>query len=123
MWISHPDCANVIQHSWNVNVVGCPMNVLSEKLKRLKNDIKAWNKNVFGYIHENVKLSRLKVDEIQALLVAQVNLEQALHMEELFWHEKSKVKWHCEGDRNTTYFHKMAKIRKATNQITSIRNG
>jgi hypothetical protein len=44
-------------------------------------------------------------------------------MEELFWHEKSKVKWHCEGDRNTTYFHKMAKIRKATNQITSIRNG
>jgi hypothetical protein len=113
MWISHPDCANVIQHSWNVNVVGCPMYVLSEKLKRLKNDLKAWNKNVFGNIHENVKLSRLKVDEIQALLdsngpsdalldqqkVAQVNLEQALHMEELFWHEKSKVKWHCEGDR------------------------
>jgi hypothetical protein len=76
------------------------------------------------------------VDEIQALLdsngpsdtlldqekIAQVSLENALHLEELFWHEKSKVKWHCEGDRNTSYFHKLAKIRQATNQITSIKN-
>ncbi|MCH90684.1 RNA-directed DNA polymerase (Reverse transcriptase) [Trifolium medium] len=137
MWISHPDCVNVVQQSWNVKVVGCPMYVISEKLKILKNNLKIWNKNVFGNIHETVKLSRIKVDEIQALLdsngpsdalldqekLAQVNLENALHMEELFWHEKSKVKWHCEGDRNTAYFHKMAKFKQATSQISSIRNG
>jgi hypothetical protein len=137
MWISHPDCAKVIQNSWNVNVVGCPMYVLSEKLKRLKVELKTWNKNVFGNIHEIVKLARSKVDSIQVLLdtngptdlvleqekLAQVDLENALHMEELFWHEKSKVKWHCDGDRNTAYFHKIAKIRRATNQISSLRNG
>jgi hypothetical protein len=68
MWISHPDCAKVIQNSWNVNVVGCPMYVLSEKLKRLKVELKTWNKNVFGNIHEIVKLARSKVDSIQVLL-------------------------------------------------------
>jgi hypothetical protein len=137
MWIAHQDCVNVVQQSWNVNVVGCPMYVLSEKLKILKKNLKTWNKNVFGNVHENVKKCKLKVDEIQALLdsngpsdtlldqekIAQVSLENALHLEELFWHEKSKVKWHCEGDRNTSYFHKLAKFRQATNQITSIKNG
>jgi hypothetical protein len=137
MWTSHPDCVNVVQQSWKVNVVGCPMFVLSEKLKILKVKLKSWNKVVFGNIHENVKQARNNVDIIQALIdsnspsdsfleqekLAQINLENALFMEELFWHEKSKVKWHCEGDRNTAYFHKIAKIRRATNQITSLRNG
>ncbi|KAK2389841.1 hypothetical protein QL285_063403 [Trifolium repens] len=137
MWTSHPDCVNVVQQSWNVNVVGCPMFVLSEKLKILKVKLKSWNKVVFGNIHENVKQARNNVDIIQALIdsngpsdsfleqekLAQINLENALFMEELFWHEKFKVKWHCEGDRNTAYFHKIAKIRRATNQITSLRNG
>jgi hypothetical protein len=137
MWTSHPDCVNVVQQSWKVNVVGCPMFVLSEKLKILKVKLKSWNKVVFGNIHENVKQARNNVDIIQALIdsnspsdsfleqekLAQINLENALFIEELFWHEKSKVKWHCEGDRNTAYFHKIAKIRRATNQITSLRNG
>jgi len=35
---------------------------------------------------------------------AQLNLENALNIEEIFWHEKSKVKWHCERDRNTVFF-------------------
>jgi hypothetical protein len=68
MWIAHQDCVNVVQQSWNVNVVGCPMYVLSEKLKILKKNLKTWNKNVFGNVHENVKKCKLKVDEIQALL-------------------------------------------------------
>ncbi|WJX52536.1 hypothetical protein P8452_38639 [Trifolium repens] len=104
MWTSHPDCVNVVQQSWKVNVVGCPMFVLSEKLKILKVKLKSWNKVVFGNIHENVKQARNNVDSIQALIdsngpsesfleqekLAQINLENALFMEELFWHEKSK---------------------------------
>ncbi|CAK8579553.1 unnamed protein product [Lathyrus sativus] len=41
-------------------------------------------------------------------------------MEENFWQEKSKVKWHTDGDRNTSYFHKMTKIRHYTKLISSI---
>jgi len=35
----------------------------------------------------------------------------------------TKIKWHSEGDRNTAYFHRVAKIKNASNLITSISNG
>lgn len=37
--------------------------------------------------------------------------------------EKSKLKWHLEGGRNTSYFHKVTKIRNTTKHITSIKDG
>ena len=33
------------------------------------------------------------------------------------------MKWHLEGDRNTTYFHRVSKIKNTTNHITSIKDG
>jgi len=54
---------------------------------------------------------------------AQLSLEQARHFEELFWHQKAKIQWHCEGDRNTTFFHRVAKIKNTSNLITSIKDG
>lgn len=39
------------------------------------------------------------------------------------WHEKSKVKWHCEGDRNTSYFHRVAKIRNVSSHINTMKSG
>lgn len=48
------------------------------------------------------------------------NLEGALHKEHLFWKESAKVKWHLEGDRNTKYFHKIYKIKSATNNIYAL---
>jgi len=38
------------------------------------------------------------------------DLEIALNKEELFWLEKSNVRWYLEGDRNTAYFHRITKI-------------
>ncbi|PNX96059.1 ribonuclease H [Trifolium pratense] len=54
-------------------------------------------------------------------LLAKLELEKVLDMEEAFWHEKSRIKWHSEGDRNTTFFHKSAKIKQAYKKISSIR--
>jgi len=54
---------------------------------------------------------------------AQRNLDEALHKEEVFWLEKSKVKWHQEGDRNTSYFHRVTKIKNTTKLITSLKDG
>ena len=87
-------------------------------------------------MHDRVKISKAKVDQIQDeidsighsddLMMQEKNaqfvLEQALNIEEIYWHQKSKVKWHSEGDRNTTYFHRLAKIRNASSLITSIKS-
>ena len=137
MWVAHEDCINIVKNSWNISVIGCPMYVLNEKLKHLKLALKHWNINVFGNVHDQVKDAKLKVDHIQEendnnghsdILMqqekdVQLILEQALNVEELFWQQKSRVQWHCEGDRNTSYFHRLAKIKNASNLITSIKDG
>jgi hypothetical protein len=126
MWVAHEDCINIVKNSWTISVIGCPMYVLNEKLKHLKLALKHWNINVFGNFHDQVKDAKLIVDQIQEEIDrnghsdtlmqqekdAQLILEQALNVEELFWQQKSNIQWHCEGDRNTAYFHRVAKIKK-----------
>ena len=130
MWTFHEDCRNVVASVWNQNVVGCPMYILSRKLLMLKVKLRSWNKEVFGNIHQLVQQAETKLHDIQIQLQtsgynetnislqkqAQKNLEIALNKEEIFWQEKSKVKWHLEGDRNT-------KIKNTTKLITSIKDG
>jgi hypothetical protein len=137
MWTAHHDCSDIVRNSWNTLVAGGPMFVLCQKLNRLKLKLKQWNKETFGNIHANVKTATSQVDQIQMMIdlngasdslldqekSALINLENVLHMEELFWSEKAKVKWHIEGDRNTAYFHRIAKIRNTSNHISSLMNG
>jgi hypothetical protein len=50
-------------------------------------------------------------------------LDKALDMQEVFWKEKARINWHLEGDRNTAYFHRLAKIKNSTKLISSLRHG
>jgi hypothetical protein len=65
MWISHPDCINIIKQCWNNNVSGCPMFILSQKHKLLKEALKVWNKKTFGDVHSQVSLAYKELADIQ----------------------------------------------------------
>lgn len=98
MWSAHPDCINIIKHCWANQVTGCPMFVLNQKLKNLKEALKVWNKNTFGNVHSQVNTTYKELDDIQVKIdnigctdilmdqekIAQVNLENALNIEEIF---------------------------------------
>jgi len=112
------------------------MFILSQKLKHLKKNLKVSNKNVFGNIQNHVTIAEQEVQNIQAQIdthgltdtllnqqkLAHINLDKALNKQEAFWKEKSKTNWHIDGDRNTAYFHRLAKIKTKTNLISSIRS-
>lgn len=136
MWTLHNDCKQLFSDTWKINVVGCPMYVLSAKLKILKGKLKLWNKDVFGNIHEYVAAAETKLSDIQTKInllghsdtlmneekQAQIDLDQALNKQESFWKEKARLNWHVNGDRNTRYFHRITKIKNKTKVISSIRN-
>jgi len=137
MCMQHEDCKRVNQEAWNINMVGCSMFILNQKLKVLKQKLKIWNKTIFGNVHSLVKEAEQKLSNIQADIdllgisnslmehqkAAQIFLENALSMEEEFWREKSKVAWHTDGDRNTKYFHKLSKIKNTSKLINSLMIG
>jgi hypothetical protein len=56
-------------------------------------------------------------------LLAQKKLEKALCRQESFWQEKAHLNWHLEGDRNTKFFHRIAKIKTTTKSITTLQDG
>lgn len=46
-----------------------------------------------------------------------------MQSQELYWHEKSRVKWQLEGDRNKEYFHKLTKVRNVAKQMNMLKHG
>ncbi|XP_019447216.1 PREDICTED: uncharacterized protein LOC109350434 [Lupinus angustifolius] len=137
MWLLNSDCRRVIAEAWNAQVVGCPMYVLSTKLKNLKKELIIWNQNVFGNVHQRVLAAKANVVTIQNCIndhgpenslvveeaLAQSELMDALIVEESFWMEKAKINWHTMGDRNTSFFHKVTKIRYGTKALSMIKDG
>jgi hypothetical protein len=134
MWLLHDDCNQIVSDIWNTQVNGCPMYILLSKLKLLKQKLKDWNHNVFGNVHAIVKTAENNLAAIQDVIddqgltdnllaqqkIAQINLENALNKEEAFWQERAKSQWHLEGDRNTKYFQRLAKIKSKTKPISAI---
>jgi len=137
MWALHPDCKDIITSSWNSNIIGSPMYILNTKLKNLKTTLKVFNKEVFGDVHASVKTVEDKLNQIQSDInlhgpndtrlneekIAQTNLELCLKQQESFWKEKANINWHLEGNRDTKYFHKIAKIKSISKLITTLQDG
>ncbi|CAL0324296.1 unnamed protein product [Lupinus luteus] len=136
MWLLNNSLRKLVHDTWIIPVVGCPMYVLSKKLRNLKVALKVWNKEVFGNIHLKVKDALEKVDSIQLSMSnlgqdqhlldqensAQNDLSLALQVQEEFWREKARINWCTKGDRNTAYFHKLAKIRHASKSMSMLRH-
>ncbi|CAI8589994.1 unnamed protein product [Vicia faba] len=74
--------------------------------------------NIQNQIHLMGMNDELKAQEHKA----QHDLEDALAKEEIFWMEKARLRWNKHGDRNTSYFHRVTKI-KCRKKITRLRNG
>jgi len=87
---------------------------IHEKVSQAENNLQTIQEQIDTYGHTETLLNEQKA--------AQITLEDVLDKQEAFWREKAKVKWHLEGDRNTNYFHTIAKIKSKTKQITSIRD-
>jgi hypothetical protein len=137
MWSLDQSCKDVITNCWNSPVVGSPMFILSTKLKMLKEKLKIWNRETFGNVHDYVKQAESDLADIQNQIqlgghtdtlcdlekTAQTKLDDAFQKQNWFWQERARVNWHTEGDRNTSYFHRGAKIKNTTKIISVIRNG
>jgi hypothetical protein len=105
MWSLHPNCEKVIQDCWNSEIIGCPVFILSKKLKLVKETLKSWNKNCFGNVHDydnsaeqnlhqiqrQIQLNGISDSLVQEEKLAHVDYENALSRQEFFWKEKANL--------------------------------
>lgn len=97
----------LIADCWSQLVFGCPMFILSQKLKYVKVKLKIWNKQVFGDVHKLVQNSTNHLNNIQCQIQnlgmndnlksqepkAQQDFKDDLDKDEYFWMEKSRIRW------------------------------
>lgn len=118
-----------MRNAWQEQTIGCDF---GEKLRRCGEILMAWDTNQFGHVRKKIKDLREKLDHLQKLrqseaIVIEANeteksLNQRLKLEEAMWHQRSRILWLKDEDKNSKFFHTKASQRKKRNAITRICN-
>lgn len=113
---------------------GCPLQVVTKKLKVVKRKLKDWNHRVFWDISQYVQQAQDIVDSIQSCIVtlnffdsvhdqekkAINSLQESLLYQDDFWKKKCHLNQFTEGDRSIEFFHRIAKIKIASKKMSSL---
>ena len=67
-----------------------------------------------------IEVGNVAAADIQLETKLQTDLHEACRQESIWWKTKSRSKWLRNGDKNTSYFHKLAAVRKNYNRMTEI---
>ena len=134
-WLSDLSFRKMVEESWNgIQQSGWGGYVLKEKIKRLKQRLKVWNKEQFGDTFMKFKkieeeLNKLETDSANRHLTP-IEIETRKHLQEELWsaaqsHEsllrqKARSKWIREGDCNTRYFHLIMNARRRNNCLKGV---
>ncbi|KAL8537632.1 hypothetical protein ACS0TY_012668 [Phlomoides rotata] len=104
-----------------------PISLVVGKLKRLKSELRVWNKEVFGLIGYKITAAKQVLSEVQAQVYdlgdsedlcnkeieATVDLNQILTQEQFLYAQKNRASWLRDGDRNTAFFQRLHRATKA----------
>ncbi|XP_061343129.1 uncharacterized protein LOC133289246 [Gastrolobium bilobum] len=128
-WLDHPNFKQVLKDNWKEEL-DSPSN-----LSLLTPVLRDCNSKTFGNILQKKYSIMQRLLGIQRSLEIKENrfledleielnleLEDTLSLEEKLWYQKSREKWIRDGDRNTTYYHTTAVIRRRRNKIGALKN-
>jgi hypothetical protein len=137
-WLLRDGFCDMVTDVWqSTSVDGSPIERWQAKIRRLRQYLRGWAKNVSGAYKKEKMTILNKRDELDkkaetAILndfeldlkhVLNERLDELLREEELKWYQMAKVKHLLEGDVNTKYFHLLANGRHRKTRIFQLEDG
>uniref|UniRef100_A0A7N2MLN4 Uncharacterized protein n=2 Tax=Quercus lobata TaxID=97700 RepID=A0A7N2MLN4_QUELO len=100
MWISDPECKEVVARAWDCTPNGTPMFVAAIKLKRCKKRLKSWSRVHFGNVKQQIKQAKdqlwhakevsTRTGELEEVIRIKMELNALFDKEEKMWQQRSK---------------------------------
>lgn len=104
MWVLHPSFHSEVKKIWLLPARNIGLTIIKEKLLRLKQFLRWWNKHVFGNILQKIKILEKEVEVVEVCALQTPSLancnrlkeKQAafavcLDQEEAFWRQKASA--------------------------------
>lgn len=67
---------------------------------------------------------KIQTEEVRARITTLTSeFEHLIRDKAVYWRQRGKAEWMKGGDKNTSYFHARATVRKQVNKITGLQNG
>ncbi|KAL7111975.1 hypothetical protein ACP275_05G123500 [Erythranthe tilingii] len=131
-WMQRDDCEALIDQHWAGQAAINPVDDIITKTEECKLALISWSNATVkqpqrriaeltkqlktirsGTITED---SKIKMKELHG------ELEKLYVENDIYWRQRSRVQWIREGDRNTSFFHAKATIRKKINMVHKIKD-
>ncbi|KAK8978722.1 hypothetical protein V6N11_001728 [Hibiscus sabdariffa] len=114
-----------MEHTWQGLLQRDGNDYLVLKMREMKRVLKEWNRDSFGNIDAQYREIIGEIEVLDARLNSdELGSNDLQHKRELYsrlwavsrlcesiWRQKSKAIWLAEGDRNTQFFHRQARIK------------
>ncbi|CAH2038637.1 unnamed protein product [Thlaspi arvense] len=131
----HPQFGELVAEAWSYgDISGSNQLKLAKALKLLKPVLRKLNKRQFSGVSERVRDQAEFVLNLQRMLLtsptpelaieehqARAKWQMLLKAEGKFYRQRSRVKWLCEGDRDTAFYHRTVNQRLTQNHIHFLR--
>ncbi|KAK8611992.1 hypothetical protein V6N13_132026 [Hibiscus sabdariffa] len=127
-WTLHHDFNRLVKENWDSSLP------IAYTIDLFVSAAKVWNRDIFGIIGKNKRILMARLRGVQRSLGQRrtrsllkleskllQDLEMTLDQEEQLWKQKSRTDWINFGDRNTSYYHSKAVIRKRRKKIRMLK--
>jgi hypothetical protein len=127
VWQTHMNYDRFISENWLNGAGQRGLLGVVDALKHLQGKLSTWGAEEFGCLAKTVRKLRQRLNSLRTRSVGRgptaeeqavvKKLRRALHQEEVWIQQRSRVTWLREGDRNTSFFHARVAQRKRINKI------
>ncbi|CAL1378706.1 unnamed protein product [Linum trigynum] len=129
-WAENPEVRAMVVYVWDEEVEGSPMYRLWTRLKRLRHLLYDWSRAGMTNSLRNINTLQAEIDRIKQVSpinwdevrLLESELSRQWEAEEVYWEQKSRVRWLRRGDQNTSYFHTVTRARRKRNFVVGLRN-
>ncbi|XP_059295600.1 uncharacterized protein LOC132048938 [Lycium ferocissimum] len=109
IWCHHKEFKEKVGEAWSIPTQGTTIWQLHCKMKSDATKLSSWSKEAFGDIFKDVKEAELQENMMEKKL-------------DETYRQRAKAKWLQDGDKNTSYFHKVIKERRRRLNIHEIQD-